>query len=463
MILFAVCFLTLVSISLRFIIFGVDLSYVITDRVQRAVIRTGRVDTLPKKVAMGALHSSLWAVKQTVRTVTSLGLKILRFVIARLRDLLLIMSTFVLILDVVIFLIIVLAAGGYIAVLSSESSGASMNFVSGSTAPDDGAGVRDLNFTKYSLSSNDIERVARLCYSLDDSEEGYLCVASVLCNRYELTGEDYDSLIDYIESSNYVPNAKDIMDSGTTVPDDVLSAITNVINDGFRTIPGYIDVFNKFEDIVSIENVDGTNDKNDKSVYRKHATQVLDAYGITYTFYSFIGNADGYCIGYSNSDSRSEIGDDCYSVEEAITGEKIEAASGQEFLVSDGTNIDENYRGQVWELTDREFVELVVTREYGADYTGSVFVAQTIRDNMMYENTHTFEDIYREYGYAAALPDEPLQDAIDAVDFVFYEGGSAVQHRIRCYYASNLIYAEWQEQQEFVYQYQYCRFFDFDG
>ena len=462
MILFTVCFLTLVSISLRFIIFGVDLSYAVSDRVHKAVIRTGRVNTLPKRAAVGLLHTSLWAVKQTIHTATSFSLKILRFVIARLRDLLMIVSMFVLILDIVIFLIIVLAAGGYIAVLSSESKGASMSFVSGSSAPSDGNDVRDLNFTKYSLSDSDIERIARLCYSIDSTDEGYLSVASILCNRYELVGEGYDSLLDYVESSNYMPNAKDTMDSGSSVSNDVVSAISNVINDGFRTVPGYIDVLNSLDDIVSIENVDGTNDKTDKSVYRKHATQILDAYNISYTFYSFIGSADGYCIGYSSEDNRNEIGDDCYSVKEAITGKKNNTASGKEFLVTDGTNIDESYRGQVWELTDREFVELVVTREYGADYTGSVFVAQTIRDNMMYENTHTFEDIYKKYGYAAALPDEPLPEAIKAVEFVFYEGGSAVQHRVRCYYSSKYTYAEWQEKQDFVYQYEYSRFFDYD-
>lgn len=157
--------------------------------------------------------------------------------------------------------------------------------------------------------------------------------------------------------------------------------------------------------------------------------------------------------GSSASSGNGESSDDSEDSEDST--------SSDEFIL-ECDNVDPNYHGESWEVQDRDLLELAVTREFGADYTGSVLVAQTIRDTMIRENTHRFEDIYVEYGYDAQLPDETLPDAVNAVKFVFDDGGSGVQHKMLCFYARNMMYSDWHEKQEFVVQYQNVRFFDFD-
>lgn len=136
------------------------------------------------------------------------------------------------------------------------------------------------------------------------------------------------------------------------------------------------------------------------------------------------------------------------------------STGGNEFLLTINET-DPNYTGYKWSLEDREFVERIVTREYGGDYTGSVLVAQVIRDLMMYENTHNFADINEKYGMPSSSK-EPTQNAKDAVAYVFDQGNSGVQHKIMCYYASDLTSSEWHESQHFIVQYQNSRFFDVD-
>lgn len=163
-------------------------------------------------------------------------------------------------------------------------------------------------------------------------------------------------------------------------------------------------------------------------------------------------------LGSGSSSASSENGE---SEDSEDSGDSEDSTSSDEFIL-ECDNVDPNYHGQSWEVQDRDLLELAVTREFGADYTGSVLVAQTIRDTMIRENTHRFEDIYVEYGYDAQLPDETLPDAVNAVKFVFDDGGSGVQHKMLCFYARDMMYSDWHENQEFVVQYQNVRFFDFD-
>lgn len=182
--------------------------------------------------------------------------------------------------------------------------------------------------------------------------------------------------------------------------------------------------------------------------------EVFKKYG-----WSWGGEAEGEYKDYSHFEKTDlSVKTVITNLDEGDSSSSSSITGGGEFLLT----IDEpdpNYTGYTWEIEDRELVERVVTREFGGDYTGSVLVAQIIRDLMMYENTHKFDDIDEKYGFSgSSIPDPPqeaTQNAKDAVAFVFDEGNSAVQHKIMCYYARDSMYSEWHESQHFIVEYQY--------
>ncbi|MCQ4023293.1 MULTISPECIES: hypothetical protein [unclassified Ruminococcus] len=124
-------------------------------------------------------------------------------------------------------------------------------------------------------------------------------------------------------------------------------------------------------------------------------------------------------------------------------------------------NPDYSYSPKPVKLSDKEYnlICRTVMREMGHQgYIGIAMVAQAFRDAMNTEDYNAFE-VVEKFGYKGATPLEPNQETIDAVNFIFKENGSAVQHRILFYYATWGT-SEWHESQNFIVQYGCTRFFD---
>lgn len=124
-------------------------------------------------------------------------------------------------------------------------------------------------------------------------------------------------------------------------------------------------------------------------------------------------------------------------------------------------NPDYNYSPTPVKLSDKEYdlICRTVMREMGHQgYIGIAMVAQAFRDAMNAEGYDAFE-VVKKFGYEGPRTMEPNQDTIDAVNFIFKENGSAVQHRLMFYYATwgN---GAWHETQNFICQYGITRFFD---
>ncbi len=123
-------------------------------------------------------------------------------------------------------------------------------------------------------------------------------------------------------------------------------------------------------------------------------------------------------------------------------------------------NPDKNYKPKKLTLSkyDREKLECLVMGEAGSmGYTGCALVAQTIRDSMIRSNTTSIDKIISDYKYYAPTNKKPNKNVKDAVSFIFDDNGSAVQHRILCFYIGK---SEWHETQEFVVSCGNVRFFD---
>ena len=96
----------------------------------------------------------------------------------------------------------------------------------------------------------------------------------------------------------------------------------------------------------------------------------------------------------------------------------------------------------------RAKLERLVMGEAGTmGYTGCALVAQSIRDAMNRSGTSSIDQIIYEYQYFGSTAIEPNSDVKNAVSFIFDQDGSAVQHRVLCFYIG---YSAWHETQTFL-------------
>ena len=140
----------------------------------------------------------------------------------------------------------------------------------------------------------------------------------------------------------------------------------------------------------------------------------------------------------------------------------VATASSGDYLM----NIDEpdpDFVGYVISLTDydRDLAERMVMGEAGSmGYLGMALVAQCIRDTYVYGGYTNIADVLYENGYYGSTSIKPSQTCKDVVSFIFDQGGSAVQHRINVFYASNYCSSPWHEAQHYICSCDYVRFFD---
>ena len=155
-----------------------------------------------------------------------------------------------------------------------------------------------------------------------------------------------------------------------------------------------------------------------------------------------------------NSSSASNSSDYGYTYN---TSSSSNYQSG--YLVSIA-NPDPSYNPSPVSLSsyDREKLERLVMGEGGSmGYTGCALIAQSIRDAMNRSNTTSIDRIISEYQYYGSTAYAPNQDVKDAVSFIFDQNGSAVQHRVLCFYVGS---SSWHESQNYITSIGNVRFFD---
>ena len=124
------------------------------------------------------------------------------------------------------------------------------------------------------------------------------------------------------------------------------------------------------------------------------------------------------------------------------------------------SNPDPNYNPGYVSLSDydRAKLERLVMGEAGTmGYEGCALVAQCIRDAMNRSGTSSIDTIISEYKYYGSTAIEPNQNVKNAVSYIFDQNGSAVQHRVLCFYIG---YSNWHETQTFITNIGGVRFFD---
>lgn len=126
-------------------------------------------------------------------------------------------------------------------------------------------------------------------------------------------------------------------------------------------------------------------------------------------------------------------------------------------------NEDPNYVGSVVQVSeeDRYILEHLVMGEAGNQgYEGAALVAQSIRDAIVYLGYSSVESVRIGSRYDGKLNIEPNQDVLNAVSYIFDQGGNAINHRVLYFYAPRVVSSDFHESQTFLIEYKGHRFFD---
>lgn len=165
----------------------------------------------------------------------------------------------------------------------------------------------------------------------------------------------------------------------------------------------------------------------------------------------------------SNSDSAEVDAYDDDDYDDGVYADTDDSASySTDYLISID-NPDYSYSPSKVSLSsyDRAKLERLVMGEAGSmGYLGCALVAQSIRDAMNRSNTTSIDQIISQYQYFGSTAIEPNYDVKSAVSFIFDQNGSAVQHRVICFYTGT---SAWHETQTFITQVDSVRFFDLNA
>lgn len=152
-----------------------------------------------------------------------------------------------------------------------------------------------------------------------------------------------------------------------------------------------------------------------------------------------------------------------YDDEDYSESNTVSVSDSGDFLL-DIANPDPNYVGCSVSLNDedRDMTERILMGEAGGEgFIGMALVAQCIRDTYVNGSYSSIAQLLKVNGYYGSTSITPSQEAKEVVNYIFDQGGSAVQHKIRIFYATNMCSSAWHEAQEFVVQYNYVRFFNY--
>lgn len=162
----------------------------------------------------------------------------------------------------------------------------------------------------------------------------------------------------------------------------------------------------------------------------------------------------------AESETSNAANSETASSNSSNTSSTVNQAANSGDVLLEIDNPDANYSPSQVTLSDydRAKLERLVMGEAGSmGYTGCALVAQAIRDAMNLSGTSSIDEIISDYGYYGSTSIEPNADVKAAVSYIFDENGSAVQHRVLCFYIGS---SAWHETQNFVVELDGVRFFD---
>lgn len=150
----------------------------------------------------------------------------------------------------------------------------------------------------YSLTDSQLRGIARLCQQEQGTVVGAMAEATLMANRFEKYGRaaiaNYGTggtgLYNYVKYSGWFANASYWMGQTGSLNESVYVAVRDVLVNGNRTLPDYIDEHDYIGDIAEVSNNGIAFNPSDRSKYISGVTRIANKMGSTYTFYCFPDN-----------------------------------------------------------------------------------------------------------------------------------------------------------------------------
>ena len=145
--------------------------------------------------------------------------------------------------------------------------------------------------TQYSLSEEEIKKLAYVAKNEQGSVAGAKIELSLMANLYETSrGKNYDSIYDYVGWDGWFHDekTKDNAYVGySEPPQEYIDAVNDVLVDGNRYLPTNVVEHDCARNIVSVK-VNGEEiNKNDRHLYVPYETVIENEWGAKYTFVGF--------------------------------------------------------------------------------------------------------------------------------------------------------------------------------
>lgn len=144
-------------------------------------------------------------------------------------------------------------------------------------------------YKKYNLTNKQLKKIAKLCQREQGSVKGAKAEASLMANQLETSkarrniyGSGANGLYEWVRYGGWFGNAAYWMDHGSVSP-AVLAGVKDVLVNGNRVLPVYVDEHDCISDIISIS----TGNPNNRNQYKKKKTIVRNRYGSKWTFWCF--------------------------------------------------------------------------------------------------------------------------------------------------------------------------------
>ena len=146
-----------------------------------------------------------------------------------------------------------------------------------------------MTYKKYKLTATQLQKIANLCVQEQGSLAGVKAEASLMANLLETSeyrqnkyGTDGAGLYNFVRNGGWFYRAAYFMD-GPKVGQKYVEAVKDVLVNGNRVLPQYVDEHDCFSDISSIS----TGSVYNRDDYIQNKTIVRNKMGSVYTFYSF--------------------------------------------------------------------------------------------------------------------------------------------------------------------------------
>ena len=153
---------------------------------------------------------------------------------------------------------------------------------------------------KYNLSDLQLRHLAIICYREQGSiDSGVRACASHMCNYFEkYQTKNFKNVYECTFGSGWYWNKQkneQWVAAHPNVPTSVIDAVRDVICNGNRFFPDYVDEYDCLTDVKTASNNGVSFNPLDRKQYKSGVTKITNVYGSSYTFYCFPDGVNGYC------------------------------------------------------------------------------------------------------------------------------------------------------------------------